>query len=118
MSLTLAQIIKSCELIKFTPAPFHIATHCCSPTIVADFDVSKQLLNNVEPMSTAFRKLQVLPLHLANFVTVIELPTLTSAFSNHMTICKPWGLFKYSLSTKFEAIVPMLISKDRYSLVE
>ena len=41
-------------------------------------------VQKVESMSTLFRKLQVLPLHLANFVTVIELPTLTSAFSNHM----------------------------------
>ena len=41
-------------------------------TIVAQFDMAKQPLNDIKPMSTAFIKLQVLPLDLANLNTINE----------------------------------------------
>ena len=39
----------------------HIAAHCWRHTVQAQFDGSKQSLNNIEPMSTACKRLQVLP---------------------------------------------------------
>ena len=43
-------------------------------TTVAQFDGSKPPLNDVKPMSTAFRELQVLPLRLEDLIVVIEFP--------------------------------------------
>ena len=54
------------------------------PTIVAQFDVAKLALIYVKPTLTAFIKLPVLSLALANLIKIIQLPTMTSAFSHHM----------------------------------
>ena len=70
---------QTCELKKITPTSLPYSYTLLYATIVAQFQVAKQPLND---MSTAFRKLQVLPLDLANLIKIIELPTLTSAFSH------------------------------------
>ena len=84
ISLTPAHIKQTCELQKFTPFSLPYSYTLLQATIVAQFDVAKQPVNDVTPISTAFMKLQVLPLELANLITIIELPTLTSGFSHHM----------------------------------
>ena len=84
MSLPQAHIKQTCELKKNNTCLLPYSYTLLQTTIVAQFDVAKQPLNDIKPMSTAFIKLQVLPLDLANLITIIELPTLTSGFSHHM----------------------------------
>ena len=48
MRLTPAHIKQTCELNNFHLLPFNVATQCCRPTIVAQFDVAKQPLNNIK----------------------------------------------------------------------
>ena len=81
MSLTPAHIKHTCELKKINTCLLPHSYTLLQTTIVAQFDVAKQPLIDIKPMSTAFIKLQVLPLGLANLITIIELPTLTSGFS-------------------------------------
>ena len=83
MSLTPAHIKQTCELKKINTCLLPHSYTLLQATIVAQFDMAKQPLN-IKPMSTAFIKLQDLPLDLANLITIIELPTLTSGFSHHM----------------------------------
>ena len=61
MSLTPVYFNKSCEIKNLQLPHSHIAIHCWRHTVQAQNDGFKQPLNNIEPMSTAFRKLQVLP---------------------------------------------------------
>ena len=75
MSLILAHIKQTCERHKFTPFSLPYSYTLLQATIVAQFDVAKQLVNDVTLILAAFMKLQVLPLDLANSITIIELPT-------------------------------------------
>ena len=60
----------------------HIATHCWTLTVQAQFDGCKHPLNNIEPVSNAFRKLQVQPTEFHFFEVVIEFSKTTSGTSH------------------------------------
>ena len=84
MSLTPSTHQKDLPTNKIYTCLFPNSYTLLQATVVAQFDVAKQPLNDIKPMSTAFIKLQVLPIDLANLITIIKLPTLTSGFSHHM----------------------------------
>ena len=53
-------------------------------TVLGQNTMTKHPVNYVKSMSTAFKKLQVLPPDLQKLKVVIEFPKMTSTFSQHM----------------------------------